>query len=95
MAHGSSARRRLRFVLVVFAAAAPAAVASAAVGGRVEAHLAYLDPGSGSFILQALVAAVAGVIVAINAYWTRIRNVLGRSRPAKDESDATGAGSED
>jgi hypothetical protein len=34
--------------------------------------LLYVDPGAGSFILQALVAALAGAIVALNAYWTRI-----------------------
>ena len=50
-------------------------------------RLAYLDPGSGSFILQALVATIAGAIVAINAYWTRIKRFLGLAE--KSEGDAT------
>ena len=45
-----------------------AGVASAAGGVAEGPRLAYLDPGSGSFILQALVAMLAGAVVAINAY---------------------------
>jgi hypothetical protein len=39
--------------------------------------LAYIDPGSGSFIVQALLAAAAGAAVALHAYWKRIRRFLG------------------
>ena len=38
--------------------------------------MAYLDPGSGSFILQLLIAAILGGIVAIRAYWGRIKNFV-------------------
>jgi len=55
-------------------------------GGR----LAYVDPGSGSFILQALVATAAGAAVAVNAYWGRIKRMFGRGAPEEDE-DATSA----
>ncbi len=55
--------------------------------------LAYLDPGAGSFILQALVATIAGAIVAINAYWTRIKRFLGLGQ--KSAGDATSAGDSD
>ncbi len=54
-----------------------------------ELRLAYLDPGAGSFILQALVATIAGAIVAINAYWTRIKRLLGLGE--KGEGEATSA----
>jgi multisubunit Na+/H+ antiporter MnhC subunit len=30
--------------------------------------LAYVDPGSGSLVLQAIVAGVAGVVVAVGAF---------------------------
>ncbi len=50
-------------------------------GGR----LAYVDPGSGSFILQALIATLAGAAVAINAYWAKIKRVLGRGTPEEDD----------
>ncbi len=39
--------------------------------------LAYVDPGAGSFLLQALVAAMAGIIVTVNIYWNRIKTLFG------------------
>lgn len=39
--------------------------------------MAYLDPGSGSFILQLLIAAVLGGLIAVRAYWGKIVNFLG------------------
>ncbi len=33
---------------------------------------AYLDPGSGSFIFQLILASLLGAAVVIRAYWTRI-----------------------
>ena len=41
----------------------------------------YVDPGSGSFVLQAVVAALAGVVVTVNHYWQRIRAFFGRTSP--------------
>ncbi|MCI4061067.1 hypothetical protein MRQ36_00175 [Micromonospora sp. R77] len=41
-------------------------------------HLAYLDAGSGSLIVQAVVGGVAGVAVAAKLYWRRL---VGRFRP--------------
>jgi len=40
---------------------------------RAYALLAYLDPGSGSFILQLLVAGILGGLVAIRMYWSKIK----------------------
>jgi len=34
---------------------------------------AYLDPGSGSFILQLLVAGILGGLVALRMYWNKIK----------------------
>ena len=39
---------------------------------------AYLDPGTGSMLLQGLVAAVAAVSVTIGLYWTRFKLFLNR-----------------
>ena len=49
--------------------------------------LAYLDPGTGSMILQAIAAGVAGIAVAAKLYWGRIKRVLrlGRGDPTPDE----------
>jgi hypothetical protein len=42
--------------------------------------LAYLDPGAGSMILQALVGGVAGAAVVGKLYWARIKRMLGFGR---------------
>ena len=38
--------------------------------------LAYIDPGSGSMLLQMLLGGVAGVAVAVRMYWHRLRGLL-------------------
>lgn len=40
--------------------------------------LAYIDPGTGSFLVQMLLGAFLGVGIAIKMSWRRIREVLAR-----------------
>ena len=47
-----------------------------------EAH-AYLDPGSGSLLLQILLGGLAGIGVLAKLYWHRIREFFG-VRDAED-----------
>ena len=64
--------------LAVGAAAALEFVAGAAgASWSGNPQLAYLDPGTGSFILQALVAALAGIVVTLNVYWSKIKGFMG------------------
>lgn len=53
---------------------------------------AYVDPGSGSLVIQGLIAAVVGVGLTLRLYWRRIRRLFtGRSTDESsrdDESDA-------
>ncbi len=35
---------------------------------------AYLDPGTGSMIVQMFLAAIAGVLVTINLWWHKIKS---------------------
>ena len=39
--------------------------------------LAYIDPGSGSMLLQMLLGGIAGVAVAVRMYWHRLRAFFG------------------
>lgn len=41
----------------------------------VNAH-AYLDPGTGSFIIQVIIATVASAFVIAKIYWIKVKNVL-------------------
>ena len=52
------------------------------------APLPYLDPGSGSFLIQLLIAALLGLAVAIRASWSRIKGWFGiKSEPKTDDDD--------
>jgi hypothetical protein len=47
---------------------------------------AYLDPGTGSMLVQGLVAGLAVASAAVAAFWTRIRQLFsGRRKPADPE----------
>lgn len=37
---------------------------------------AYVDPGTGSYLLQILVAGLLGLIYAARLYWTKLKNFL-------------------
>ena len=65
-----------RIRLKAFAAAGAIGIAAP------EAH-AYLDPGTGSMLLQIMLGGLAGLGVAAKLYWHRIRAFLG-ARDAED-----------
>ena len=48
---------------------------------------AYLDPGTGSIILQGLIATIAGLLVAGRLYWERVKQFFaGLMSGGKNES---------
>ncbi len=48
--------------------------------------LGYLDPGSGSMLLQLVLGGVAGLLVLLKLFWRRITDgLLGRRRDALAE----------
>jgi len=49
--------------------------------------LAYLDPGSGSVLLQLLIAALLGVGIALRAYWGKIKGLFGIKSETDDDND--------
>jgi len=49
-------------------------------------HLAYIDAGSGSLIIQALVAGAAGVAVFLKLGWRRITGTFRRQASAQSAS---------
>lgn len=50
--------------------------------------LAYLDPGSGSLLVQALVAGVAGAAVTVKIYWRRITSRFRRRHSTTDTEES-------
>lgn len=51
----------------------------------------YLDPGSGSFLIQLLLAAVLGIGVAVRIYWAKIKTLFNGKKtdvaPINEEDD--------
>ena len=49
---------------------------------------AYIDPGTGSIVLQALIGAFAAALVAIGMFWKQIkafvRNLFSRSKKSEE-----------
>lgn len=51
--------------------------------------LPYLDPGSGSFIIQIAIAAFLGLGIAIRASWSKIKKFFGMtSKPQDEDTDS-------
>jgi hypothetical protein len=40
----------------------------------------YLDPASGSMILQLIIGGIAGISVAVKLYWHKLRGVFGLTK---------------
>jgi len=53
------------------------------------AAFAYLDPGTGSMLLQVILGGIAAVGVALKLFWHKIRVALGVSKkPASEDEQA-------
>lgn len=44
---------------------------------------AYLDPGSGSMLLQLILGGVAGFVVLVKLYWQKLKALVGLGRTEK------------
>ncbi len=53
------------------------------------APLPYLDPGSGSFLIQLAIAALLGLGIAFRASWTKIKGWFGiKPKPTEDDDES-------
>jgi hypothetical protein len=48
-----------------------------------DAH-AYVDPGTGSYILQLIIAGLLGAALAVRIYWKRIKAIFSREQEKED-----------
>ncbi len=57
---------------------------------------AYLDPGTGSIILQGIIAGLAVAGLTIKTYWYRLKSLFGRSESSSllEEEEALEKGEE-
>lgn len=54
-----------------------------------ESAFAYLDPGTGSMLLQVILGGIAAVGVALKLFWHKIRVALGMSKKPAVEEEAS------
>ena len=45
---------------------------------------AYLDPGTGSMLLQGLIAGLAAFISVLSIYWQKVKTFFGKQEPDTD-----------
>ena len=50
--------------------------------------VAYLDPGTGSMLLQVILGGIAAVGVAIKLYWHKLRAAFGMTRKEETEDES-------
>ncbi len=53
-----------------------------------EPVLAYLDPGTGSMLLQVILGGIAAIGVALKLFWHKIRLAIGLGRRREPEDEA-------
>lgn len=54
----------------------------------IEPLQAYLDPGTGSMLLQVILGGIAAIGVALKLFWHRIRIAIGLSKKPAAEDEA-------
>lgn len=52
-----------------------------------EKALAYLDPGTGSIILQAIIGFIAASVTAISIYWSKFKSFISRLFGKKEKEE--------
>ena len=50
---------------------------------------AYLDPGTGSMLLQVILGGVAAIGVAIKLYWHKLKAAFGMGKKERPEDDTS------
>ncbi len=50
---------------------------------------AYLDPGTGSIILQVLIGAIAAIVATAKLYWQKLLNFFGVKKKIKNKENKT------
>ncbi len=49
--------------------------------------LLYVDPGSGSYLVQMIIAAIVGALFYFKTIWWRIKSFFTRHKPEEQEKD--------
>ncbi len=47
----------------------------------------YLDPGSGSFLIQLLIASIAGIVIFVGVSWRKVKRLFNKNKPETNVND--------
>ena len=50
---------------------------------------AYLDPGTGSMLLQLLLGGVVGLLTILKLYWHKIKSIFGKGDEPESQPEST------
>lgn len=50
---------------------------------------AYIDPGSGSYVLQIIIASVLGILTLIKIYWSKLKTFFVSFLAKKSDNEST------
>lgn len=64
------------------------------VGFPAAAH-AYLDPGTGSILVQSLLAGIAGAVAVLSLYWQRVKAFFNNLRKSSHDTDTSASTTSD
>ena len=53
---------------------------------EIQILLAYIDPGTGSYLIQLLIASILGSLFALKTYWRKIKAFIGAKFAKSKES---------
>jgi hypothetical protein len=59
-----------------------------ALVAETPAH-AYLDPGTGSMLLQLLLGGVVGLLTILKLYWHKIKSIFGKGDASESQPEST------
>lgn len=48
---------------------------------------AYLDPATGSMIIQGIIGAIAGLLVAVRLYWGKLTSLFSRNKTSNTDDN--------
>jgi hypothetical protein len=51
-------------------------------------YLLYIDPGSGSYLIQVIIAAVLSTAFFFKNFWYKIKSFFVKRKPEEDENNA-------
>jgi hypothetical protein len=63
--------------------------------GSLNKDLAYLDPGSGSFILQILLATLLASLLFMKSFWRKVIGIFKKPSPGEDDLENPAVEKED